>query len=142
MVFFHYSWPERLYATDNSSEPMVKRENRVFCRYDWYFLNNLKTSSQFQELLFYSKLKVLQIFEILSTLGASYDKISLLWFLAKFWWKFFHIIIQIHQNATNLSRFGFLHKLCEEPQDRDFVVRYWKGIQNLRNDLNFSFRTK
>ena len=44
--------------------------------------SNKPTSS-----VFYSRRKVWAISEKISTVGASYDKNSLLWFLAKFWWK-------------------------------------------------------
>ena len=67
---------------------MAKHEKSVFYRLRLIFFGHFKS---FWKILFCSKLKVLQIAEILSTIGASYDKSSLLWLLAKFWWKFFFL---------------------------------------------------
>ena len=80
----------------------------------------------FQELLFCSKKKVLQIPEILSTLGASYDKVSLLWLLAKFRRNskshFFIKMIKMHQICSNMHFSGDF-----ESNHRNEILSYRAG---------------
>ena len=86
MVFCSLSWPLRVLRCRQFLRTYGKTRKIAFLSVRLIFFEHFKSSL---ELLFYSKLKVWQIPEILSTLGAPYDKISLLWLLAKFRWKIF-----------------------------------------------------
>ena len=125
MVFCPLFLPLRVLRCREFLRTYGKTRKSSFLSLRLIFFEHFKT---FSTILFYSKLKVLQIPEILSTIGASYDKISLLWLLAKFQWKIF-----FWKKNFRFRKKHFSSKLCEGPQKRDFVARCSYGAQNFRN---------
>ena len=123
MVFCLLFLPLRVLRCREFLRTYGKTRKSSFLSLRLIFFEHFKT---FSTILFYSKLKVLQIPEVLSTIGASYDKISLLWLLAKFRRKFFFSKFSIFQKKVrffkNFEKKNFPSKLCDEPQKRDFVV--------------------
>ena len=81
MVFCPLVLPLKVFGCRQFLRTYGKTRKSSFLSLQLIFFERFKS---LQELLFYSKLKLLQIPEILSTLGAPYGKTSLLWLLAKF----------------------------------------------------------
>ena len=97
----------------------------------------------FLALLFYSKRKVWIIFEQMSTVGAPYDKNSLLWLLHSFDEKRNFIEKSIFSKKIEFSPKNlFFIETLQEPQKRIFVVWSSCGTHLIRNYLYFVFRIK
>ena len=139
-------------------------ENRVFCllflplrvlrcreflrtygktRFSAVYLTFIRHFESFLALLFYSKRKVQIISDQMSTVGASYDKTSLLWLLQSFDEKqIFGRKINFIRKKSIFRKILFFIETLQEPQKRGFVVWSSYGTHLIRNYLYFAFRIK